>query len=282
MSAGIVLRIKNGKLAGKSFNSVPAAPIRSAEAPDCEVCLPSEPEFAMVSRHHCAVVAGPDRVQVQDRGSRNGTHLNGMQIGRPVEWQLSRRLQARPCQAYDVADGDAFQIGETMFEVWCLEQAENHEVLCARHRERAGSVHVRLEWLTKRGRAPRAAVPVPILLDAPSGSRPPMSQAISLSALPRSACRRRREVLAWLERNTRNHDQPGPSAPPVEFLGQSEQRTGLDVVVQGWRRRARLQFLHIRAGSFHTRINKNRLPCLGQCRRQLRRQLLDHPALDSR
>jgi DNA-binding winged helix-turn-helix (wHTH) protein len=47
-------------------------------SPDCHVVL-NEPT---VSRHHAVILISGDDIAVEDRGSRNGTHLNGKKISR--------------------------------------------------------------------------------------------------------------------------------------------------------------------------------------------------------
>src|SRR5438132_10817282 len=55
-------------------------------APDCDLRLPAADEYMAVSRHHCRLEIDPPRVWVRDLGSRNGTRINGMQIGHPDRW----------------------------------------------------------------------------------------------------------------------------------------------------------------------------------------------------
>jgi pSer/pThr/pTyr-binding forkhead associated (FHA) protein len=56
-------------------------------------------------------------IRVRDCGSRNGTYLNGMQIGRPVHWHLPAEALSGPCYEYDLSEGDELKIGDMVFEV---------------------------------------------------------------------------------------------------------------------------------------------------------------------
>jgi pSer/pThr/pTyr-binding forkhead associated (FHA) protein len=86
-------------------------------ASNCDICLPNHPEFYTVSRQHCIVKIGLDDVQVRDCGSHNGTFLNGMQIGRPVDWHCPKEIVALPCRDYDVVNGDELRVGDTVYGV---------------------------------------------------------------------------------------------------------------------------------------------------------------------
>ena len=51
---------------------------------DGDLRLPNGPGYADVSRHHCLLHIDPPAVWVRDLGSRNGTRVNGTQIGHPT------------------------------------------------------------------------------------------------------------------------------------------------------------------------------------------------------
>ena len=117
MPASVVLRIKNGKLAGKAFEFNGPCRCLIGRARDCEIRLPADPEFLTVSRHHCLLDIDPPAICVRDSGSRNGTFVNGMQIGRPATWHLPTEVMTKPCFEYDLSEGDELAIGGTVFEV---------------------------------------------------------------------------------------------------------------------------------------------------------------------
>jgi len=124
MASTITLTALNGRLTGKTFEFENADKITIGRANDCEFHLGSEPEFQMTSRHHCVLHEEPTGVCVHDLGSRNGTYLNGMQIGRPEWWHLSRQLTAQPCHDYVLRDGDELRLGHTAFRVGLATQGD--------------------------------------------------------------------------------------------------------------------------------------------------------------
>lgn len=117
MAASVILKIKNGKLEGKTFEFHDPHQCLIGRGEDCEIQLPNEPGFSTISRHHCLLHIDPPAIRVQDSGSLNGTYLNGMQIGRPAHWHLPPKALSSPCYEYYVSDGDELKIGETVFEV---------------------------------------------------------------------------------------------------------------------------------------------------------------------
>jgi pSer/pThr/pTyr-binding forkhead associated (FHA) protein len=138
MPARVALRIKNGKLAGKTYGFDDPLQCLIGRGDDCEIRLPGEPEFLTVSRHHCLLDIDPPRVRVRDSGSLNGTYINGMQIGRPAKWRLPPETLSRPCFDYDLSKGDELKVGDTVFEMLSeecgpelVEEAGAEKALCA-------------------------------------------------------------------------------------------------------------------------------------------------------
>ena len=117
MAASVILRIKNGKLAGKAYEFHDLERCLIGRAKDCEIRLPNEPEYLTASRHHCLLDIDPPAIRVRDSGSRNGTLLNGMQIGRPKSWHLAPEVDSQPCFFYDLSEGDELTVGSAVFEV---------------------------------------------------------------------------------------------------------------------------------------------------------------------
>jgi pSer/pThr/pTyr-binding forkhead associated (FHA) protein len=117
MRGKITLTIKNGKLAGKRYEFDERRKCRIGRAEDCEVQLPPDLEFLSVSRQHCVLDIDPPEVRVHDCGSRNGTFINGMQIGRPVSWHHPPEIARLPFQDYDLKGGDILKVGDTIFQV---------------------------------------------------------------------------------------------------------------------------------------------------------------------
>jgi len=85
--------------------------------PDCDLRLPSQPEYLSVSRHHCLLEIDPPRVRVRDLRSRNGTRINGMQIGHPSHWRWEGIPEPEPLVAYDLHQGDELSVGPAVIEV---------------------------------------------------------------------------------------------------------------------------------------------------------------------
>jgi serine/threonine-protein kinase len=126
MVASVILRIKNGRLAGQTYELQGPGRFLIGRGQDCEIRLPHEQGFLSVSRQHCLLDIDPPAIRVRDSGSVNGTFLNGMQIGRPAHWHLPAEVRSRPCFEYDLSEGDELKVGETIFEVDVVE-CDNRE-----------------------------------------------------------------------------------------------------------------------------------------------------------
>jgi pSer/pThr/pTyr-binding forkhead associated (FHA) protein len=121
--ASVTLRVKNGKLAGTTYQFDHPCVCLIGRGDDCEIRLPNDPEFLTVSRHHCVLDIEPPAIRVRDSGSFNGTFMNGMQIGRPA-WHLPADAASRPCFDYDLTEGDELRVGDTFFEIYVTASEE--------------------------------------------------------------------------------------------------------------------------------------------------------------
>ncbi len=146
MPADLTLTITNGKWAGRTFVLRGQGTFRIGRASDCDIVFPGNDVFKTVSGHHCALDITAQRIQARDLGSRNGTQLNGMQIGRPAVWYMSKELSAVPPRPYDVHNGDELDVGGVVLRVTmasailcgnatCGSEAACHPVGTERERE---------------------------------------------------------------------------------------------------------------------------------------------------
>jgi CBS domain-containing protein len=117
MTAQITLTAENGPLAGKEYDFTERRTCLVGRGEDCDLRLPNGPGFADVSRHHCLLHVDPPTLRVRDLGSRNGTRVNGSQIGHPVG--RDALLDAPPVflASYDLREGDLLEVGHTLFRV---------------------------------------------------------------------------------------------------------------------------------------------------------------------
>jgi pSer/pThr/pTyr-binding forkhead associated (FHA) protein len=115
--ATVILRVKNGSLAGQPFVFHGADDCTVGRADDCQLRLPMNREHVSISRHHCSLRIRPPRVWVHDLRSRNGTRINGMQIGHPAAWPSVDGNDMTPLPAYELHDGDELELAGLVFEV---------------------------------------------------------------------------------------------------------------------------------------------------------------------
>jgi pSer/pThr/pTyr-binding forkhead associated (FHA) protein len=117
MRANVMLTVKGGRFDGREYVFQRPTQWLVGRGLDCDLRLPDAREFMVISRHHCVLDVAPVGVQVWDCGSRNGTWVNGMQIGRPSAWTLPQEVFHRPCARYELHDGDELKIGNLVFKV---------------------------------------------------------------------------------------------------------------------------------------------------------------------
>ena len=117
MAARVILTIREGMRAGERHEFGADGKYIIGRGEDCAVNLSGNPVFLSVSRRHCQVELDQSDPHVRDLGSRNGTFLNGMQIGRPERRHLPAEFADAPCPAHKLSDGDELQVGQTIFDV---------------------------------------------------------------------------------------------------------------------------------------------------------------------
>jgi pSer/pThr/pTyr-binding forkhead associated (FHA) protein len=117
MQTSVTLTIKGGRLDGKEYFLDHPGTYVVGRRQGCDIRLPTKPEFMVVSRYHCILEVTPSQVRVRDCGSRNGTRVNGMQIGRPAAWMLPPNITTLPYTDYGLRDGDELRVADVVFGV---------------------------------------------------------------------------------------------------------------------------------------------------------------------
>jgi pSer/pThr/pTyr-binding forkhead associated (FHA) protein len=117
MTAEVRLTIAQGTPEGKTFTFRARTVGTMGRADDCLLRLPGDMAHLDVSRHHCLLEIDPPLIRVRDLGSKNGTFVNGANIG-----QRSRGLSPEAAAYLDMpertlGDGDELRVGGTVFRV---------------------------------------------------------------------------------------------------------------------------------------------------------------------
>jgi predicted component of type VI protein secretion system len=126
MPAHITLTVTGGSLKGRRFVFGDRTWCTVGRASDCYLRLPGAVENSTASRYHCLLSIDPPAVRVRDLGSRNGTFVNGRDIGHRPSNQSAGEAFLLEFPAHDLKDGDEIRVGETTFRVNILAPA-----LCA-------------------------------------------------------------------------------------------------------------------------------------------------------
>jgi len=113
MAAMLILRALTGDPRGQDFTLRAPACCMLGRSLNCQLRLPHD---ARVSRQHCLVELDGAGAWVQDLGSLNGTHLNGVKIGqRQDKRETDATLVVPPRRV--LRDGDELQVGDNLFAV---------------------------------------------------------------------------------------------------------------------------------------------------------------------
>jgi len=120
MSATVKLTVVRGGLKGKKFIFDHPIVCTLGRDPRCLLQLPDNSEFCEISRRHCAFAIDPPQMSVRDLGSRNGTFINGQNIGqRLIEGEAPD--ERNTSLEYTVDDGDQIRVGNLVFQVGITE-----------------------------------------------------------------------------------------------------------------------------------------------------------------
>ena len=111
----VILRATNGEWKGQEFVLENEADYILGRSRDCS-CVLDDP-LRLVSRRHCRIKVHAPFVRIQDLGSRNGTRVNGVSIGRREKDQLFADFLQEGHTEHPLDDGDTLQIADYEFQV---------------------------------------------------------------------------------------------------------------------------------------------------------------------
>jgi pSer/pThr/pTyr-binding forkhead associated (FHA) protein len=117
MSASVTLKVVDGLLNRAEYDFRKPTLCSIGRGNDCSVKLPTSFLTSTVSRHHCLLEIDPPLVRVCDMGSRNGTFVNGVPIGRREPGRLAEDVTVPTTPDYPLHDGDELRVGEVIFTV---------------------------------------------------------------------------------------------------------------------------------------------------------------------
>jgi pSer/pThr/pTyr-binding forkhead associated (FHA) protein len=91
----------NGPLKGERWSL--DRPLVIGREPGCEVVIPDR----QVSRYHARLTPGPSGIVLEDLGSKNGTHYNGVPLSAPVVLQDGDLIHVAVTQEFQFLSSDA-------------------------------------------------------------------------------------------------------------------------------------------------------------------------------
>jgi pSer/pThr/pTyr-binding forkhead associated (FHA) protein len=117
MPATISLAVKEGFLKGERFVFERPGRYILGRADCCNPKLPNNLLHRNVSRFHCLIDICSPHVWVRDMGSRNGTFVNGENIGQRECGRSAEEAAREHFPEHHLRAGDEVRVGDTVFRV---------------------------------------------------------------------------------------------------------------------------------------------------------------------
>lgn len=117
MPAKIILTVIQGQLLGQQYIFDCRTSCIIGRSPDCNPQLPDDENHRGISRYHCLLDINPPDIRVRDFGSKNGTYINGKNIGQRQRNQTAEEAVKFHFPEYDLRTGDEINLGHTVFKV---------------------------------------------------------------------------------------------------------------------------------------------------------------------
>ncbi|MDM9581046.1 MULTISPECIES: protein kinase [unclassified Nostoc] len=117
MPAKIILTVIQGQLLGQQYIFDCRTSCIIGRSPDCNPQLPDDENHRGISRYHCLLDINPPDIRVRDFGSKNGTYINGKNIGQRQRNQTAEEAVKLQFPEYDLRTGDEINLGHTVFKV---------------------------------------------------------------------------------------------------------------------------------------------------------------------
>jgi pSer/pThr/pTyr-binding forkhead associated (FHA) protein len=111
----VILQATNGEWKSRTFVLENETDYILGRSGDCS-CVLDDP-LCLVSRRHCRIEVHAPCVRIQDLGSRNGTQVNGVSIGRGGTGTLFEELLHEGYAVHPLHDGDTLQVAGYEFQV---------------------------------------------------------------------------------------------------------------------------------------------------------------------
>lgn len=111
----VILRATEGLLKGKEYALENGTNCILGRSKDCSPCL-FDPSF-LISRRHCRIKVSAPLIRIQDLGSRNGTYVNGENIGQRHKERTFEEAMQEEHTEYPLWQGDKLRIGDNIFQV---------------------------------------------------------------------------------------------------------------------------------------------------------------------
>jgi pSer/pThr/pTyr-binding forkhead associated (FHA) protein len=113
----VTLTVEGGKYNGQEYTFDSRTTCVAGRALGCHVRFTNGPLDRLISRYHCLLDIDPPSIHVQDLGSRNGTYVNGLLIGRRAREPVAAAERDKCNAEIPLRDGDTLALGGVLLRV---------------------------------------------------------------------------------------------------------------------------------------------------------------------
>jgi len=114
MSASVHLNVRSSDGTSQTFALTEHDTFLLGRMAECHLCVSGDPQ---VSRHHFLLEACPPMASLRERGSMNGTHVNGNKCGGREKGESPEQGALRQYPSIDLKTGDRITVGQSTIEV---------------------------------------------------------------------------------------------------------------------------------------------------------------------
>lgn len=115
--ATITLTVVEGSLHGQQYRFHAPCTVDIGRAESCHLRLATDEWNCMISRRHCRLEVQPPTIRIRDMGSKNGTFVNGINIGRRLTEAPPDNPGATVSGAVELCPGDQIALGALLLRV---------------------------------------------------------------------------------------------------------------------------------------------------------------------
>jgi pSer/pThr/pTyr-binding forkhead associated (FHA) protein len=115
--AQVTLTVTGGPSVGQQHAFTERTTALIGREGECHIRFPDDKEHRTLSRHHCLLDINPPEASIRDLGSRGGTYVNGLLIGKRERTQSAEEGANLRFAEHSLKHGDQIKVGQVVLGV---------------------------------------------------------------------------------------------------------------------------------------------------------------------